>query len=627
MSYLTTDQFTKIAQDFKSQGGDPVDLLNELETQGHKIQGYNDTDNSMSTIQQPQQPIQPTQQKEQFLPLEEQEKFTTTLKDYGQGALDYLKKPGNWLQGAKDVMKVEDKLIRKPAGEINRSIARKFNPVSQYYELTGQPEQQPSWTRIPEEFAGVMGETLTPTPSDFALGGAVSKVVGGVSKVGKGALNLINKPFKKQIDKEVIDIAAKEGIDLPVGAQTESGFIQTAEALSSKGLFGFLEQNKFKKAMESIKSLENKAVEKAGNIQASTVLGKNASESVEKYKQVFNKAIDSLYSRIDDKVLKSTPINTMKTEMLLDNYIKDAEASIKGGGVTAESALNFYKNISNKLKGSPVTTTGKLVNERGVPLLTKTEKNLPTAYDARESVKQFNKSYKDALIVTGDSAKLNKLRNTLNEDLQESLKVIAPNEYNKIKIANSAFKTKLDLIDTKFNNSIKKMADNGKYENIVDLIKSGSVQDISTLKNALISTGNKKHIGNLQASLLDDVFKNAASKPQGISNQLKKYGETANELFSPEQITSLNEIDKLYKSMGRVSKITGGSQTGFINRVLQILSPKTMAAEVLGHFFLNNKTAQKILLEGYAKGQYSNYSKVIPYITKRILEDKNKNKE
>ncbi len=419
----------------------------------------------------------------------------------------------------------------------------------------------------------------------------IKKTIGAVKKIA---------PFAEQVDKGIQEIAQKRGVNLPVGAQTTSPIVQQGEALLAKGLLGKPIEIRYNNALEKINELGKKVVQKAGESQKPSQLGLTISDSIKKFKQTFDAVTNNLYSKIDIKILKDTKINTQSTENLLNNYIKEAEAAIKGGAPTAESKLIFFKKILNNLKGNPKTISGKLINEKGQPLQKTTEANLPSAYDIRESIKEFNKGYKDALIVTGDKAKLNALRNSLNNDFLESLKEKIPGQYKALKNANEVFKKKLDIIDTSFNNAIKKMADNGKYEDIVELVKNGSIQDIQTLQKAFKVSGNMKHFDNLKSTLLENILNKAGTKANGIPRQLAKYGETAKQLFSEDQLKALDDIDKLNKAMARVGKIKEGSQTAYLYRIYDVIKKlgTPLIWDIIGNSFYLNKTLKKFLLQG-----------------------------
>lgn len=430
----------------------------------------------------------------------------------------------------------------------------------------------------------------------------IGAVISGVKKTYKTAKNAAKNfaPFASQVDKEIQGIAKSRKVDLPVGAQTTSPAVQSAEALLAKGLLGKGVETRYNKALERIKEIGGEIVSKTGEVTQPTRLGMVVSESIKKFNDIYKKTINGLYSRINENVLKNTTVNTSKTEELLKRFIDEAKAAVKGGASEAEKQIPILESKLNSLMGNPKEVFSKIVNESGNPLSSKIIANKPNAYQVREAIKKLNQNYSDELVVMGDKAKLNAYRNSLNNDFLSSL---PKDQANKLAKANSMFIEKLDKIDTAFNNSIKRLADNGKYEDIIDLVKNGSVQDIQTLFQSLRSTGNVNHINNIQATLLDDILKKAGNKPLGIERQLNKYGETASKIFTKEQLSSLIDIDKLNKAMNRVGRIKEGSQTAYLYRIYDAIKGlgKPLIIDVIGNSIYLNKNLKKMLLQGMSK--------------------------
>jgi hypothetical protein len=98
------------------------------------------------------------------------------------------------------------------------------------------------------------------------------------------------------------------------------------------------------------------------------------------------------------------------------------------------------------------------------------------------------------------------------------------------------------------------------------LPKMNSLEDI---KNLTQIVGESNMVG-IRQQLLSNIFTDAKSvggknlTPAGISKQIKNFGEDKLQaVLTPEQFSTLKDLEKVSIAMGKGEKILGGSQTAF----------------------------------------------------------------
>ena len=97
-------------------------------------------------------------------------------------------------------------------------------------------------------------------------------------------------------------------------------------------------------------------------------------------------------------------------------------------------------------------------------------------------------------------------------------------------------------------------------------------------------------------------------RPNGLNQQIKKFGyEKLSQIFDPEQLQALSNIDTLSQSLGKTQKILGGSQTAFSNRILAelgilaanpLVGAKLLLGDALFSKFIGSDLGQRIATKG-----------------------------
>ena len=467
---------------------------------------------------------------------------------------------------------------------------------------------------IASVITGVGGATkllgkVTKSSKVAQVGGTITKAgiaaepitlgIKGVGKVGGAIVKKAVAPFAKMVDFEIQNIAMQRGVDLPIGAQTTSKFLQFQEVLASKGIFGRKVANVFDTAINKIADIGDSVIRKTGGIADDTVAGRAIIDGIQNQKQQFIRTKNALYNKIIPLKGAGTPIvvNADETVKLLRTFIDELERGKKITGLGGD--LNLYKKMASELSKKSATKLKGL-----------------QARNVRQALQRFdNLIQKEAgFISTGDNARRMKIAATLSGEFDEALKIARPELAQALTEANQFFSSNVEKLNSRLARRIKAVSSQpDKVFNIVTQSNTG-FNELEQILSVLTSDD----LNNLRATALKKIIDNATSKTTGhftassIQREIEKIGRSKAELiFEPAQLKALDDIDTLSKAVSRVGKIAGGSQTAFLQRsltetigavALAFKSPPLAIALLLGDFgiskFLTSSFGRKLLLEG-----------------------------
>ena len=482
-----------------------------------------------------------------------------------------------------------------------------------------------------ERYGGLenIKETALTDPVGFAVdlsmvlglgGGAIAKV-GKVAKIGKVAragakaakaaqfvdplaltmkgagktLSAVSKkiklaPFAKKVDPKVVQAAEKLGVKIPASAKTEGKIAPLAETLVSKGFFG----NRLDRMVESAKNLLVKKaddiVKETGKSPDLTSAGIDIFKGAENYRNNFMKVKNTLYD------------NALTVE--------------KGGSkviVKPSKSLNFAKTIFEE-KGKAAELLGK---SKDIKFYKKLVEKLEDAKGVdgkvyKAAIKELNEKMSNFAdpFVAGNRGAMKKMVTLLSNELDDAILAQRPDFSLALEKANKFYSDGINKINSAFGKKIFKLKD--QPDKILPAIinKNTSSDDIARIYEVI----GKENIPSVQSAFLENMFNKAKNTegvltPTGISRQIKSFGETKlSKVLTKKQLQTVDNIKEISKSLGKYDKISKGSQTAFLLRVLSeaatfttnpILGLKLIGGDFLLSRFVTSPFGQKILAEGF----------------------------
>lgn len=415
---------------------------------------------------------------------------------------------------------------------------------------TGQDQQS-----ISGRLGDAVKEGVVTGVTDLALGKAV-KLAGAA---GKKLLS----PLAGRFNDEIAVLASKKGIDLPLSSISDSNVVKQAEALSQKGIFGGKLEAVVDTANKKLSDLADTFASKFGGSQDMTIAGKSVMEGADTFRDSWRAAKNEAYN-IASKLLRSGDSgafmpNTSETVAVIDEILssKQAAAGIIGDSATSDVTTGILQTIRKNL------TSGE----------TKSLEAFTSALDELNKMTKFGNS----LISTGDQAILKKVIATMDQDVTNGLRSIAPKAASALDRADSIYKKGIELLDSSFGNKIAKLSDNPTK--IVDqLITPKSVDDIPKIFE-LIGSGKDgaRRIADVKSSFARKLLDKSAGQDgilgRSLDNQISNYGEsTVRAVLGDDGMQALREIQKLASAINEGQRVAAGSQTAFLGKTQAFLT-------------------------------------------------------
>lgn len=416
--------------------------------------------------------------------------------------------------------------------------------------ITGK-DQQSVLGRVGESVKEGVATGLT----DLALGKAV-KMAGSA---GKKLLS----PLAGRFNDEIAVLASKKGIDLPLSSLTDSNVVKQAESITQKGIFGGKLETVVDTANKKLSDIANSFVTKFGGSQDMTIAGKSVLEGADTFRDAWRGAKNAAYTKAS-ALLKAGDSggfmpDTSNTVATIDEILsgKQAASGIIGESATSDTTTGILQTIRKNL------TSGD----------TKSLQSFTSALDELNKMTKFG----NTLISTGDQGILKKVIATMDQDVTNGLRSIAPEAAKALDEADTIYKNGIELLDSSFGKNIAKLSDNPTK--IIDqLITPNSVDDVPRIFN-LIGQGENgaKRIADVQSAFASKLLNKSAGQDgilgRTLNNQINTYGEsTVRAVLGDDGLQAIREIQKLASAINEGQKVAAGSQTAFLGKTQAFLT-------------------------------------------------------
>lgn len=418
-------------------------------------------------------------------------------------------------------------------------------------DATTGVDQQTVGQRVKESLTegAIVGAT------DFAFGKA-GQLLG---KFGKKLLS----PLAGRFNQEIATLAQKKGINLPLSSVSDSNIVKQAEALSQKGIFGGKLETVVDTANKKLSSISDDFVKKFGGTEDLTIAGKSVIEGADTFRDSWRALKNKAYQTANELLQKgdagSFMPNTSNTVRVIDEILssKQAASGIIGEAATSDTTTAILQTIRKNL------TSGE----------TKSLSAFTSALDELNKMTKFG----NTLISTGDQAILKKVIATMDQDVTNGLRSIAPKAARALDKADEIYKKGIELLDSSFGDKIAKLSDNPTK--IVDqLLTPKSVDDVPRIFE-LIGKGKNgpQRIADVRSAfarkLLDKATGERGIMGRTLDNVIDSYGEsTVRAILGEDGLQAIREIQKLASAINAGQKVAEGSQTAFLGKIQAFLT-------------------------------------------------------
>lgn len=421
----------------------------------------------------------------------------------------------------------------------------------------------------------------------LSLGKAGLRGIGG-KLIGEGIGKLFT-PFRGGVTPkiEIGRIAAESaGITPPLSTITESKPVQAMEKFVEVSPFGGTITRQKGKALKIFEDYAKTVGQEIAPNVNPNVVGNSVKESVKKFKEVFEAAKNELYDLVLP-ILKDEAVDTTPIISKLNEIIK------RRAGIAEPSGLNkireFIKELSSE-KPNLATFTG---GEEGKISSFQQLKNF------RTNVGTMGKFDDPAL--SGLRSDFNELYGTITQVMDDTSSKVSPEIAAQFKKANEFFHQGKTTLKSGIYSALIKT----NPENIhkVVIVPDGVFQ--YKISKEIIGEDTIKEV---QRQWFDSVIENSSKiregeiilNPLSLAGNLKKYSATIDEMFkdNPLLLKSFKDLENISQLMTRGKKITEGSQTAFL---LKMLSPVMIGLQAVGAIGLTSKVGREYLTRGYPK--------------------------
>lgn len=423
--------------------------------------------------------------------------------------------------------------------------------------------------------------------------GKAATTVDPLAQLTRGAGGVVKKltaPFAERARTNIINLAEKTGIDLPVSSLTKSGVVKQAEALSSKGLFGQNIEKTIEQAAntldEKIKTIHTNMAEKSP-----AELGEILKEGFDKMFDNWNEVHDKMYDDLSkNQTVARTPVRFSETLTTIDNLVKSLGKSLIKNPIVDE-----LKTFANDIRKSVLEGTNLF----------------ETAKQTRTNIGQKLKSA-DA-IATGNVRIWKDIYRAVSTDIDAALYTRGP----KIKeLVDKVTKTYKEGIK-KFNSPLSKTLQRTSPTFWVNKIFTKKMSpDMVDMAVSLVGEARKPALRQaFTQKILSEITTNkGVITSNKLSGLLKSYSpDTLVAIFGNKNVgENLSNYRDLLSALEEGQKVAGGSQTTFLGKSALILSatissPVLVAKILLGDKGLNalmtSKLGKKYLTTGLKGGQ------------------------
>ena len=425
-----------------------------------------------------------------------------------------------------------------------------------------------------------------------AIGAGIPLLAGGLTAAGQASKGL-GHVFSGSYLPDVADEFAAQGIKPPVGAVTNSGAVQGAEALASKGMFG---KEIIQSYADAAATLDAKTDSVVASIKPMTNLsdenlGKTIQQGLQEYDDNFRITEDKVYAEFGDKY-GASPTVAATTKDTLQTIIE-------------EQGSDYYKGIDPSMKRMLDRMTGlsspeaKQLLSQGYSADMIMEQGLVKQPDLTfNELKATRTSIGEQLSRDPDNTALKRLYGSLSQDMQTAVSKTSPDGASALAKLNADYAAGKDKIESAIAKSIKSSNPESIAQN---LFKRNSADTINQVKEIV----GPDRFKDIQNAFLSDALESSVTRGKFDVSKFQKYlqgydQETLDAMLTENQqanlnqaITDLNKIKKLQGALTVGSKMATGSQTAFLAR---IGIGSTLAGNAILQMFQGNFAAAAAML-------------------------------
>lgn len=396
-------------------------------------------------------------------------------------------------------------------------------------------------------------------------------------------------PFGGSVNPDVVRAAQETGIDLPASVISDSNAVKNVESVAMKGLFGKPLAEKVGMAAEKLDEVASKLVSDTGGSAEALTAGGKVAEGFKEFVSDSEKAIDAAYQPIN-AIATKLPGHSFNTMQALTDIIEGKQQALGGA---ASPDVKFFQTIANDLADRYL----------------KGDITFDTLKKTRTMVGEKLGNFADP-IATGNRTQLQHLYASLSNDLDETTKAFSPKLYQKFHEAGTTFKQITEKVNSTIGKTIKRFTDTP--DKIIPALFNPHTSEADVYR--FLELAGHDALPDIQASVLGKIIEKAKGindtfTPSGIARQIKAFGENRLGLvLTPEQLHTLKSIDVIAKALGKAAKITEGSQTSFIARLMTeggavLLNPLLGAKILFGDYaytkLIGSPLGQKLLTSGF----------------------------
>jgi len=405
-------------------------------------------------------------------------------------------------------------------------------------------------------------------PKAMKVGGQAIKATADVAAKGtKAVANADVAPFKKSFLPKVAAEFESEGITAPISAVSKSPFVQGAEALASKSVFGRNIIEGVRTAQQQIEAKTTAIIERIKPVKSISDenLGKTIQEGLREYEHNFKITEDKVYTdfarRYGDAV--AAPYSTV--DVLAD--------------ILRKQGMDFYKGVDPRLVSMLDRLTGetaevKKLRKDGLPdELIADEKNRAEPDLTFEELKQTRTSVGEQLARDPENAALKRIYGALTEDMRAAVGAADPKEGTiALQKLDADYKAGKQKIESRIAQSIEQSNPERIAQNI---ITRNSAQTLRVLKE-MIGTSRFDEISKaflremFEGSLtrgkfdLDKLKRNLGQYDQDTLDQVLNVAQQAD---LKEAMIRLEKMQRLTEALRPGQKFAEGSQTAFLQNI------------------------------------------------------------
>lgn len=409
-----------------------------------------------------------------------------------------------------------------------------------------------------------------------ALGGA------GGEALAAGAGKLL-KPFSRSVDTAATEAAARQGVELPASAASNSKSV----ALLESSFGGSEAAAQYRTAQNQLATTAANAVKDASELGTASEVGKSVADGFAKYRAAFQKTKGALYdaAALPESGVK---VDASETRALLDRIVGDKKqaATVLGDAKDLAFFTTLRKRLDKPIEASVLLNARKELSRR---------------------VANFNDP-----LATGNKGILKSVVASMDGELDGAIAKARPDISAKLAEADAFYKDGISKINSAFGKSITKLAQTGQYDKISQAITNSrmSVDDIT----GIMKVAGPEGADGMRMTVLADMFAKAKTAngegfmPLSLSRQIGNFGpERLQALLAPDQWDKLKDLALLTTTLQRGQKIAEGSQTAYIGRTAAgisglisnpVLALKAMAGDYAFSKFITSSYGQRWMTSG-----------------------------